>query len=75
MSTGLEFPRFFEIRLNKSKDYYWTTNLMENPIYVRMNSYWVDIFATGLLPLASLCYMNLKIFLKIRVSSLSVDSM
>ena len=51
---------------------YWTTDLMENPIYVQFNSYWIDIFATGLVPLLSLCYMNLKIFLKIKVWLFSI---
>ena len=48
---------------------YWTTDLMENPIYVQFNSYWIDIFATGLVPLLFLCYMNMKIFFRIKVST------
>ena len=67
LSACLEFPRFFEIRLNKDKSQYWTTDLMENPYYVRFNSYWNELFATGLAPLISLCYMNLRIFLRIKV--------
>ena len=47
---------------------YWTTDLMENPIYVQFNSYWIDIFATGLVPLLFLCYMNMKIFFRIKVN-------
>ena len=68
LSASLEFPRFFEIRLDAENRFYWTTHLMENPVYVQFNSYWNDIFATGLLPLLSLCYMNLRIFLKVKVS-------
>ena len=41
--------------------------MAENPYYVQYNSYWNEIFATGLVPLILLCYMNLKIFQKIKV--------
>ena len=68
LSACLEFPRFFEIRFNDDMTHYWTSNLMENPLYVRFNSYWNELFATGIAPLISLCYMNLKIFLRIKVS-------
>ena len=69
LAVSLEFPRFFEIRLddNTNRTVYWTTNLMENTLYVQMNSYWNDIFATGLVPLAFLCFMNMRIFMKIQV--------
>ena len=46
---------------------YITTCMAENPYYVQYNSYWNEIFATGLVPLILLCYMNLKIFQKIKV--------
>ena len=41
---------------------------MENPDYVQFSSYWNDIIVTGLLPLILLCYMNLRVFVKIKVS-------
>ena len=41
--------------------------MAENPYYVQYNSYWNEIFATGLVPLILLCFMNLKIFQKIKV--------
>ena len=40
---------------------------MENPDYVQFSSYWNDIIVTGLLPLILLCYMNLRVFVKIKV--------
>ena len=67
LSVTIEFPRFFEMKLNKDKSQYWTTDLMENPDYVQFNSYWNDIIVTGLLPLVLLCYMNLRVFVKIKV--------
>ena len=41
---------------------------MENPDYVQFSSYWNDIIVTGLLPLILLCYMNLRVFVKIKVN-------
>ena len=41
---------------------------MENPDYVQFSSYWNDVIVTGLLPLILLCYMNLRVFVKIKVS-------
>jgi len=74
LAASLEFPRFFEMKLEDGNGtwevtQYWTTDLMENPIYVQFNSYWIDIFATGLVPLLFLCYMNMKIFFRIKASS------
>ena len=70
LSVTIEFPRFFEMKLNKDKSQYWTTDLMENPDYVQFNSYWNDIIVTGLLPLVLLCYMNLRVFVKIKVRNI-----
>ena len=67
MAISLESSRFFEFKLNEEKTEYWTTDLSENPYYIQFNSYWNEILATGLLPLISLCYMNLKIFRRIKV--------
>ena len=67
LSLSIEFPRFFEMKLNSDKSQYWTTDLMENPRYVQFSSYWNDITATGLVPLLLLCYMNLRIFFKVQV--------
>ena len=74
LATSLEFSRFFEFQLKShhEKDnliyYYGTTCMAENPYYVQYNSYWNEIFASGLVPLILLCHMNLKIFQKIKVS-------
>ena len=67
LATCLEFSRFFEFKLTPNNSMYITTCMAENPYYVQYNSYWNEIFATGLVPLILLCYMNLKIFQKIKV--------
>merc|ERR1712008_333693 len=79
LAASLEFPRFFEMKLEDGNGtwgvtQYWTTDLMENPIYVQFNSYWIDIFATGLVPLLFLCYMNMKIFFRIKASYIKIKS-
>ena len=70
LSITIEFPRFFEMKLINDNSAYWTTDLMENPDYVLFSSYWNDIIVTGLLPLVLLCYLNLRVFIKIKVSCL-----
>ena len=69
-AVTLEFPRFFEMRIDKVNHdmQYVTTDIMENPYYVQFNSYWNELFVTGFVPLFTLCYMNLKMFFKIKVS-------
>ena len=42
-----------------------TTELMENPTYIRFSSYWHDVAATGLLPFAALVFFNARIFMKV----------
>jgi len=70
-AVTLEFPRFFEMRIDKVNHdmQYVTTDIMENPYYVQFNSYWNELFVTGFVPLFTLCYMNLKMFFKIKDSS------
>ena len=70
-AVTLEFPRFFEMRIDKVNHdmQYVTTDIMENPYYVQFNSYWNELFVTGFVPLFTLCYMNLKMFFKIKVST------
>ena len=72
LSITIEFPRFFEMKLINDNSAYWTTDLMENPDYVLFSSYWNDIIVTGLLPLVLLCYLNLRVFIKIKVSCLII---
>lgn len=69
LSFSMDFSRFFEFKLNDDQTAYWTTDLSENPHYVQFNSYWNEILATGLVPLVLLCYMNWKIFRKIKASN------
>ncbi|TRY76614.1 hypothetical protein TCAL_13459 [Tigriopus californicus] len=69
ISFGIEFPRFLEFELVHNQTDYWTTKIMEDPDYIQFNSYWNDLFATGLFPLICLVYMNFKIYRNIRASS------
>ena len=74
LAFSLEFPRFFEMELIDANDttinyYYVTTSLNENAYYVQFNNYWNELIATGFLPLIALCYMNLQIFLKVKVGN------
>jgi hypothetical protein len=48
---------------------YWTTPLMENTAYIRMNSYWNELTVSGIVPIVLLVFMNLRIHLKISASS------
>ena len=72
LATCLEVPRFFEfklIELDENTMYYDTTTLNENPYYVQFNSYWNELLTTGIAPLIALCYMNMRIFIKIKVNT------
>lgn len=72
LSVTLEFPRWFEFQLIVSEDsgaYYWTTDLFENPSYIRFTSYWGQLISTGIVPLLALVYFNMRIYLKIRASA------
>lgn len=69
ISFGIEFPRFLEFELVHNQTDYWTTKIMEDPDYIQFNSYWNDLFATGMFPLICLVYMNYKIYRNIRASS------
>ena len=66
----LEIPRFFEFTLIDTGDMitYWTTDLMNNPIYISFTSYWDDLFATGIFPFVALVYFNVLIICQIRQS-------
>ena len=66
-SLIMKLPRFFHlkmIRINGTIEY-WTTPIMDDPVYIRFSSYWDDLFATGALPLAISIFLNLKIYLKV----------
>ena len=73
IAFSLEFPRFFEMKLSSDSSHYWTTPLMENPRYVQFSSYWNEITATCLVPLFLLCFINLRIFLKIQVKKFLIS--
>ena len=66
-SVILKLPRFFHLKLTRINGTvaYWTTPMMDDPVYVRFSSYWDDIFATGAVPLAISIFLNLRIYLKV----------
>ena len=66
-SLILKIPRFFHFKLIRVYEVpeYWTTVIMEDPIYIRFSSYWDDLFVTGVLPLGMAIFFNLKIYLKV----------
>ena len=61
-SLILKIPRFFHFKLIRVYEVpeYWTTVIMEDPIYIRFSSYWDDLFVTGVLPLGMAIFFNLK---------------
>ena len=61
--------RFLQFELNEDKNNYRLGNLMKNPTYIRFNAYWEEMAVTGFIPLFILIYLNLKIYLEVRVSS------
>ena len=61
--------RFLQFKLNEDKNNYRLGNLMKTPTYIRFNAYWEEIAVTGVIPLFILIYLNLKIYLKVSVSS------
>lgn len=65
----LKLPRFFQFKLvttNGGEIDYWTTAIMEDPVYLRFSSYWDDLFSTGFLPLAILTFFNVRIYSKVK---------
>ena len=64
-ALALNFPRFFQFKLVDNGTEYWTTSLMEDPVYIRFSSYWDELITTGILPIVSLIYFNLRIYLKV----------
>ena len=72
LSVSLEFPRWFEFRIiqigNNNTTISWTTELMEDPIYIRFSSYWDELISTGFVPLLALVFFNSRIYFKIKAS-------
>ena len=66
----VNFPKFLEFEhfTKNGTLNYWTTDLNENATYVIFNSYH-ECAIIGVLPLIALCYLNYKIYRKIRKSS------
>jgi hypothetical protein len=66
VSITLDIPRFLHFKLVDNYTDYWTTSIMEDPVYIRFSSYWDELITTGILPLLALIYFNLRIYLKVR---------
>ena len=70
-STLGNLPKFFEFFLiydgDESVPDFWTTNLSEDPRYIRSSSY-NELIITGIFPLLALCYYNYEIYARIRLS-------
>ena len=66
-SIVLKLPRFFHFTTITidGKPQYWTTHIMENPVYIRFSSYWDDLIVTGFLPLMVTIFFNLRIYLQV----------
>ena len=45
--------------------HYWTTALMSDSSYMTFTSYWDELFTTGILPLATTVFFNIRIYLKV----------
>ena len=66
-SVIMKLPRFFHLKIIRIDGTiaYWTTPMMDDPVYIRFSSYWDDLFATGAVPLATSMFLNLRIYLKV----------
>ena len=62
-----KLPRFLQFKVKGDGTGYKVSDLMGDPIYIRFNSCWDEIFVTGIFPLLLLTYFNLKIFLKVTI--------
>ena len=67
-------PKFFEFYLIADQKYgrnttydIWTTDLNEDPRYIRWSSY-NELITSGIFPLLALCYYNYEIYARIRMS-------
>lgn len=70
VSVMVSLPKFFEfkhITVNNTLNY-WTSDLNENASYVVFSSYH-ECAVIGVVPLIALCYLNYKIYIKIRKSA------
>ena len=77
ISFLVNIPKFFEFQrkqsplaFNESGEVhldYWTTELNENPKYVVFSSYH-EVAVIGFVPLIALCFLNYKIYVKIKKS-------
>ena len=62
-------PRFFEFVhiFDDGEPDFWTTDLNEDPRYIKWSSYH-ELVTSGIFPLLALCYYNYEIYARIRLS-------
>ena len=67
-SVLLKVPMFFQFRVVTIAGVpeYWTTSIMDSPLYLAFNYYWDELFATGILPLTFTVFLNTRIYLKVQ---------
>ena len=67
-SFVIKIPMFFQFELTHTDGitHYWTTALMNDSGYISFTSYWDELFTTGILPLATTVFFNIRIYLKVR---------
>ena len=72
-SVALKLPRFLHFKTVTigGRPEYWTTPIMDDPVYIRFSSYWDDLIVTGFLPLILIIYFNLKIYLEVNEMKIS----
>ena len=72
-ATMGNLPSFFEFNLiydgDEPEPDFWTTDLYEDPRYIKWSSYH-ELIITGIFPLLALCYYNYEIYARIRLSCL-----
>jgi hypothetical protein len=69
ISLGLNFRKFFELRMSDDGNYYETTSLMEYAPYLVFSNVWQELIMTGVLPIFALLYYNFRIYGKIKAST------
>ena len=68
----IKIPMFFQFELTNIDGiaHYWTTALMSDSSYMTFTSYWDELFTTGILPLATTVFFNIRIYLKVHKDEL-----
>ncbi|XP_040572862.1 uncharacterized protein [Lepeophtheirus salmonis] len=68
ISISLNARKYFEFQKTLDGDYE-TTSIMEYPPYIIFSTIWQELIATGIVPFLALIYFNVRIYKKIKESS------